>query len=62
MGNWGPLIEIGELSAAVALIFTLQWAAVERARAHREWARVRQTAERRIVDWHVALGVAVGCV
>jgi hypothetical protein len=62
MGDWRPLIEIGELLATVAVLLTLQWAAVERARAHREWARVRQAAERRVVDWHVVLGVAVGCV
>ena len=62
MGDWGLVIEISELLAAAALLLTLQWAAVERARVHREWARVRQAAERRVVDWRVVLGVAVGCV
>jgi hypothetical protein len=50
--------------AGVLLLVALRWAAIERARAHRQWAVLRRTlAEqgRRLIDWWMVWAVA-GCV
>ena len=62
MSGWEFLIEAGLFLGTLLLITTLQWTSVERARAHREWERRRHDAQVRVADWHVVLGVAVGCV
>ena len=62
MDGWDPCIAACEFLGTLILVITLQWASVERARVHREWARERRTARAPLVDWYVALGLAVGCV
>ena len=49
------------LLATVAVLATLQWAAVERARAHQHWTRRLRETRRTPVDWYVVLGITMGC-
>lgn len=61
MSDWGLFIQVCELLGTLALLLTLQWAAVERARVHRAWT-ARRRVSRAPVDWYVTISVAVGCV
>ena len=49
------------LLVTVSILATLQWAAVERARAHRQWTHRQRETRRTPVDWYVVLGITVGC-
>jgi hypothetical protein len=62
MSGWELLVEVGLFLGTLLLLPTLQWTSVERARAHREWARRRQDARAPAVNWYATLGVAVGCL
>jgi hypothetical protein len=61
MGSWALVFAIAEFFGTLILILILQWASVERARVHRQWAQQRRTC-RAPVDWYVTLSLAVGCV
>jgi hypothetical protein len=62
MGDWAFFVEIGIVLVTLAVLATLRWAAVERARAHREWAQRQRETQRAPIDWYVVFGITVGCV
>ena len=59
MNTW-DLVEDGlGLAGAGVVLIVLKWAAGERARVHRQWAR---SPSGRAIDWCIAMGSAVGCL
>ncbi|MGH9255557.1 MAG: hypothetical protein ACRD3C_13440 [Vicinamibacterales bacterium] len=63
---WRFIVEGLALMGAGLLLLALWWAAVERGRAHQQWARVRRkwhdAKSARVVDWCAAVGTMVGWV
>jgi len=63
---WGFIVEVLAHMGAGLLLLALWWAAVERGRAHREWAWVRRELHKaesaRVIDWCAAIGTAIGWV
>lgn len=54
-------------AAAIVLLIVLGWAALERGRVHRRWARLRDrvrndTATALVLDWCMAAGEVAGWV
>ena len=52
------------LVVTALLLLALRWAAIERSRIHREWARRQRELGRNVsqsVDWCMAMAAAAGC-
>jgi hypothetical protein len=63
MGAWEIFVNVAGLVLTLLFFVGLQWAAIERGKAHREWAVRRESAlTRPVVDWCVAFGAVVGWV
>ena len=64
MGAWEIFVYAVGLVVTSLLLVVLRWAALERAKAHREWAALqRELGEKGppVIDWCVACAIA-GCV
>ena len=64
MSAWALFVDVVGLIFAGLLLLALRWAAIERGRIHREWARLRRALERNVVesiDWCMAMVAAAGC-
>jgi hypothetical protein len=64
MGVWEPSVYVAGFLAVALLLVALRWAAIERARAHRQWAALARTLGEkghRLIDWWMVWSVA-GCV
>jgi hypothetical protein len=60
MGDLGLFLDVVALLITLAVIATLRWAAIERARSHRLWLHGQDKTHRTRVDWYVVLGVTMG--
>ena len=64
MSAWTLFVDVVGLVFAGLLMIALGWAAVERGRVHREWARLRRALGQKVVqsvDWCMAMAAAAGC-
>jgi hypothetical protein len=62
MGAWDFLANAAGLTATALLVIALRWAAIERAKAHREWARRRREDAAPVINWWVATWAVAGCL
>ena len=64
MSAWPFFVDVVGMIVTTLLIAVLGWAAIERGRIHREWARLRQDLGEKVaqsIDWCVAMAAAAGC-
>jgi hypothetical protein len=57
-------VDVIGLVVTVLLLLALRWAAIERGRIHREWARLERELGRKVsqsIDWCMAMAAAAGC-
>jgi hypothetical protein len=57
-------VDIVGLVVTILLLLALRWAAIERGRIHRAWARGAPETGRKVsqsFDWCMAIGAAAGC-
>jgi hypothetical protein len=64
MSAWALFVDVVGLVFTGLLMLVLGWAAIERGRIHREWARLRRESGQNVVqsvDWCMAMAAAAGC-
>ena len=64
MSAWALFVDVVGLVFTVLFMFALRWAAIERGRIHREWARLQRALRRKVVqsiDWCMAMAASAGC-
>ena len=63
MSAWTLFVDVVGLVFAGLLMLALGWAAIERGRVHREWARQRALGQKVVesIDWCMAMAAAAGC-
>lgn len=64
MSAWTLFVDVVGLAFTGLLMVALGWAAIERGRMHREWARLQRTLGQKVVqsiDWCMAMAAAAGC-
>ncbi len=64
MSAWAFFVDIVGLSVTILLMLALRWAANERGRIHREWARLQRNLGKKgsqSVDWCMAMAAAAAC-
>ena len=63
MSAWALFVDVIGLVFIALLMLALRWAAIERGRIHREWARLQRALGRKVqsIDWCVAMAAAAGC-
>jgi hypothetical protein len=63
MGAWALLVDVVGVFVTALLMLALRWAAIERGRIHREWARLKHEPGRNVaqsIDWCMAMAAAGG--
>ena len=64
MSAWALFVNVVGLVFTGLLIVALGWAAIERGRVHREWARLQRAVGSKVsqsLDWSMAVAAAAGC-
>ena len=64
MSAWAFFVDVVGLVVTILLMLALRWAAIERGRIHREWARLERELGRKVsqsIDWCMAMVAAAGC-
>jgi hypothetical protein len=64
MSAWAFFVDTVGLSVTILLMLVLRWAAIERSRLHRDWARWQRHLGWKVsqsVDWCMAIAAAAGC-
>ena len=64
MSAWALFVDVVRLIFTGLLLLALAWAAIERGRIHREWARLQRARREKVVqsvDWCMAMAAAAGC-
>ncbi len=64
MSAMAYFVDIVGVAVTIALMLALRWAAIERGRIHREWARLRRELRGRVsqsIDWCLSMAAAAGC-
>ena len=64
MRAWALFVDVIGLIVTALLVVTLGWAATERGRIHREWARREREPGRTVaqsIDWCMAMAAAAAC-
>lgn len=64
MGAWALVADVVGVVVAALLMLALRYAAIERGRIHRAWARLARERGRKVsqsIDWCMSLAAVAGC-
>ena len=64
MSAWAFFVDVVGMAVTILLMLALGWAAIERGRIHREWARLQRELGWKVaqsIDWCMAMAAAAGC-